>query len=141
MDILSRTLKNCIRRKNQCINYSYISSYISSDAEHKYKRYKNKLILILRFEEKKYYNDQIRLKTKDIKGTWSILNKVVNNKNKVNHHQPVSLEINGFNITDTQLICNEFNNLFVNIGPELAQNIKQGNLPSVSSFLHDRNTF
>ena len=26
------------------------------------------------------------------------------------------------------LICNEFNNFFVNIGPELAQNIKQDNL-------------
>ena len=52
----------------------------------------------------------------------------------------MSLEINGFNITDTQLICNEFNNFFLNKGPELAQNIKQGNLPSVSSFLHNRNT-
>ena len=52
----------------------------------------------------------------------------------------MSLEINGFNITDTQLICNEFNNFFVNLGPELAQTIKQGNLPSVPSFLHNQNT-
>ena len=52
----------------------------------------------------------------------------------------MSLIKDDFNITDTQLICNEFNNFFVNIGPDLANNIKQDNLPSVSSFLHNRNT-
>ena len=62
-----------------------------------------------------------------MKRTWSILNKVVNNKNKANNSQPVSLEIN----RNTQLICNEFNNFFVNIRSKRVQNIKQDNLLSV----------
>ena len=77
---ISRTLTNYIRRRNQL--YQVFLYEKSSDAEHK--KYKNKLISVLRFEEKKYYNDQLRSKIKYIKGTWSILNKVVNNKNKAN---------------------------------------------------------
>ena len=92
---IGRTLKNCIRRKMRCLKYSYIRNVLMQNIN--IRNTKNKLISTLRSEEIKYYNDQLRLKTKDIKGTWSVLNKVVSNKNKANNHQPVSLEINGFN--------------------------------------------
>ena len=55
-------------------------------------------------------------------------------KNKTNNNKP--LDINSFNITDTQLTCNEFNNFHL---LEFSRNIKQDKLPLVSSLLHNIN--
>ena len=45
-----------------------------------------------------------------------------------------------FNIADTLHVCKYFNDLFANIGFELARNMIKDNLPSISSFLHNWNT-
>ena len=85
-----------------------------------------------------YYRTQFEKKRNDIKGTWSLLNKVINNKN-ANRNQPVSLHINGNDITDKQQLCHKFNTFFTQIGPGLAKNIPRSGVPTVSSFLCNRN--
>ena len=38
-------------------------------SENRYKLYKNKLVTVLKLAEKQYYNDQLKSKKNDIKGT------------------------------------------------------------------------
>ena len=49
-----------------------------------------------------YYRTQFEKKRNYIKGTWSLLNKVIHNKNA---NQPVNIHINGNDITDKQQLC------------------------------------
>ena len=45
------------------------------------------------------------------------------NKKKSSTEFPSHFELNGTNIANKQIIADEFNNLFVNVGPNLANNI------------------
>lgn len=47
------------------------------------------------------------------------------------------LDLSDTRKTNTQLLSNEFNNFFTNVGPDLAGEINQDTLLSVSSYLFD----
>ena len=82
-----------------------------------YKNYKNCLMKILRYTEKKYYENKI--KNNNIKNTWRTLNKVIGNNTK-------SGTIIDNKLTDLQN-ANMFNSYFSNIGVELNKNIPYSN--------------
>ena len=63
---------------------------------------------ILRYCERGCYNKSPETYKKDIKRTGNILNEVINKSSKM---------------TNKQEIADGFNDVFVNIGPELARNI------------------
>ena len=91
-------------------------------AENKYKIYKNKLTAILRHCEKDYYNNLLKMYKNDIKGTWKILNSVIK-KSNCNNMYPEEFVNNNQVINGDENIANGFNDFFVNIGPNLANNI------------------
>ena len=45
-----------------------------------YKTYKNKLTSILRYCEKQYYSDLLKINKNNMKETWKIINDLVNKK-------------------------------------------------------------
>ena len=67
-------------------------------AEQKYKLYKNKLTTILRFAEKSYYSSLLVANKGDAKGTWNVLNAVINKKMCPNE-LPKHFECNGEDIS------------------------------------------
>ena len=117
---LTRSLINACHKKNSL--YEQFISNRSIENETKYKRYRNKLTSILRACEKKYYNDLIIQNKSDIKATWRIINSVV--KNKDHPQLPVEFKnSSGYKISGEKNIAHEFNKYFVNIGPNLADEI------------------
>ena len=89
--------------------------------ENIYKKYRNKLKIILDLAEKSYYTDKIKSCTGDHKQLWKILNSLISKKK---HSNPVlNFLINGQTITDSSIIVRKFNEFFVSIGPNLTSNI------------------
>ena len=93
----------------------------SAESEHKYKTYKNKLTSILRLTEKTNISTLLEQQRTHVEGTWTILNKVINQKyNKPPYpeyflkksHADIKMEdiANGFNLF-----------FFTNVGPNLAK--------------------
>ena len=108
-------------------------------AESRYKIYKNKLTSILRTAEKEHYSKLLSDAKGNIKDTWKILNAAMNKK-KSSTEFPTHFELNGTNIVNKQIIADEFNNLFVNVGPNLAMNIPVvNNAASVYDYMGQQN--
>ena len=58
-----------------------------------------------------------------MKGTWKILNNVIKKKNGTCTFFPELFKVNGTTISDKNQTADGFSNFFVNIGPNLANNI------------------
>jgi len=114
-------LKNACKKKNQLYN-TFLSQRTDQTLK-RYKVYKNKLTSILRGAEKTYYNDLLNDEQTDIKKTWKILNTIIQ-RCKDSHSDHAKFKINREEVTDKKRIADGFNNFFVNIGPELANNIE-----------------
>ena len=92
----------------------------SSENNTNYKKYRNKLNHVIRFSKKNYFNDKFNNCKNNAKGTWSIINELLNKRSS----NSVSSFSDGDNpVTDPKTIANSFNDFFVNIGPTLASNI------------------
>ena len=68
-----------MRHKKNALYKKIIRSRTPS-AEDKYKLYKNKFKSVLRFAEKSYYSSLLVANKEDAKGTWTVLNTVINKK-------------------------------------------------------------
>ena len=93
---------------------------------HKYKQYKNKLISILKFEEKNFYQRQIIDNKNNLRKVWAIIKQVIN-KNKNSRLSDQSI-INDKTETDPIRIAQGFNNYFANIVQTLASKINSSNV-------------
>ena len=108
-------LINSIKNKNKL--YIEFCKTKCSATEEKYKLYKNKLTNILRLAKKQYVEEYISMHKSDAK-TWSL----INGKLGTNIKFAVLPEFDEG--TDCE-IAGDFNNYFVNVGPLLAENIKE----------------
>ena len=62
------------------------------------------------------------------------------NKKKGSTEFPTHFELNGTNIVNKQIMADEFNNFFVNVGPNLAMNIPVvNNAASVYDYMGQQN--
>ena len=57
--------------------------------------------------------------------TWKVMNSMTNRT--LNWNMISQIKINKTKIVDPQIIAENFNNFFVNIGPELSKNIPKSN--------------
>ena len=87
-----------------------------------YKTSRNEIISELRNTEIKYYSNELELYKNDLSKSWKILRSIIG-KDSNNSTRKLSFNINNTVVTDSEVIANEFNNLFVSIGPTLASNI------------------
>ena len=113
-------LRNACRKKNTL--YKEFIRHRTIETEHKYKRYKNKLIHMIRTSKKEYFNNMLENHKNNAKGLWSVLNKIIK-KGAMSTDYPQCFNDNGKTITKLSDIANGFNDFFVNIGPTLADAI------------------
>ena len=91
-----------------------------------YKNYRNHLKKLLKVAEKKYYCDLISKCKSDSKEVWSIIKTVINKIEKSQIQKEFRLG-DGSLTSDMKLICNKFNEFFVNVGPSLSKKIPTQN--------------
>lgn len=133
---MTKGLINACKKKNYL--YRTFLRLRTNDAEVRYKKYKNKLVSIMRKQKKDYYTKLLDKSKNNTKGTWSILNSVLN-KGKAKPTYPEYFSKNNADIYEKDEIADDFNNYFINIGPSLSKNIPiqdidDGIIPNVNSF-------
>ena len=121
---LSDGLKASIKHKNKLylIYLKHQTLYNIS----KYKQYKNKLVSLLKIEEKQFYQSQIVQNKNNLRKVWTIVKEVINKRITRNSKQFI---LNDQVTMDTNVISNGFNNFFVNVGPTLASKIITDGIP------------
>ena len=128
-------LVNACRKKNKL--YRDFIKYRTSDKEAKYKLYKNKLMCIIRKSKKEYFNKLLEINKNNIKGTWNILNKII--RNKTNSNYTDHFIENNRTITNMNEVVEGFNNFFVGVGPNLANEINPPLGGCIAQFPEERN--
>ena len=111
----------------------------TTENEMKYKAYKNKLTSIKRYSEKEYYSRLLEKNKNDIKATWKTLNKIINKARTTSNYPDEFKDDNGSSITNSNNIVNNFNNFFVNVGPNLAKKIVNDNKASIFDYMDPPN--
>ena len=115
---LSFGLKNSIKIKNKL--YVKYRKNPTADNHEKYKRYRNHLSSLMKSAEKQYYEDSFRKNKSNLRKSWGIIKSIIGKKSsKVN----LQFMVNNQLTSNAQSIANNFNNFFVNIGPNLKKHI------------------
>ena len=103
-------LINCIKKRHKF--YKEMKSGLIS--KEFYSRYRNFVSFAIKASKKRYYNNAFIAATKDVKGTWQLINNLLDRQTKT----PVlELKLNDESSTtsDPLIIANSFNNLFSSI--------------------------
>ena len=93
--------------------------------------------------KKNYYQDKIKLFENDIRNTWKIMKEIIGKKKCNNETLPKQLIVDKIEIHNAKSIAEKFNELFVNIGPNLANEIPlcglnfKSHLPTVNTTLKE----
>ena len=86
------------------------------------KIFNNKLTSLLRKREQEYIEEKLDIHKTDIAKSWKIIKEIVG-KNKNTSKSSLKFKINGTLTNDNHVICNSFNDYFVQVGPQLANTI------------------
>lgn len=116
---LTEALKKSIKHKNKLFKRKNKSGYPEHEVD--YKRYRNCLNKLLHNAERDHYEALLNQNKNNMKNTWKILKDVINSKKK-----SVScsrFKVNDTIVTDSKVIANDFNQFYVNVGPNLASKI------------------
>ena len=117
---LTKGLEKACKKKNKL--YKEFLNHPTKEKEDTYKKYRNRLTAIMRCQKKMYYEQLLQKYKRNIKATWSVLNKVINNSN--DRCYPTKIVKSDNSVTeDIESMVNEFNDYFVNVGPNLAKEI------------------
>lgn len=88
-----------------------------------YKSYKNKFAHLLRISKKKYYNNQFKKYSNNIKNTWKTINQLLQRKKAASKFPSTFVDGNSVLSDPYKIVCH-FNNFFSNIGSKLANEIQ-----------------
>lgn len=122
---MTKGLKNACKKKNYL--YRSFLKLRTKDAESRYKKYKNKLVSIIRKQKQEYYTKLLQENKNNTKNTWGVINSVLH-KGKTKVTIPNYFTKNSVDIFGTGKIVNEFNQYFANIGSSLSCTIPHVNL-------------
>ena len=109
------------------------------NSEQKYKAYKNKLLSIIRYRKKQYFESLLDANKTDARETWKILNKLLNRNANSNRIPDTFLDKDKI-YKDPQSIAKGFNNFFANIGPNLAAQIPDNSQVSFKAYMPSANS-
>ena len=119
---LTNSLIKCCKQKLKL--YKRFINNKNESNEKKFKNYRNRLTTVLKFSEKKYYNDLLNLHKGNIKETWKVLNNIIKKKKGDSNTPKHFIKENNEKIINGKEISDGFNNFFSNIGPKLAEQIE-----------------
>ena len=131
MPWMTKALLVSTRKKNKL--YKRFMAKRNPTRESRYKKYKNKLIHLIKAAKKAYYEKRFDAIKNNQKATWKLINEVIN-KRMPPSSLPSSFKTGSCTLTDPKDIANSFCKFFANIGPELASKIPNLNV-SFRSFL------
>ena len=131
--LISLKTKDKLFKKIVSLKKSNHTSYESHRI--KYDKFKKTFHKILRAAKQKYWTEQFELNKHNMKTTWKNINNLLNRQNDKSNFPEFFLDNNNTKVTNPQNIANEFNNFYVNLGPQLAQNI-----PATHSTTESTNT-
>ena len=123
---LTNGLKQSIKRKHK-LREIYENNPTAENKDN-YKNHRNKLTALLRITERKYHENQLEINKNDSTICWKITKEVIGTKHSINSDSCV-FKINDTEVKDKEIICNEFNNFFVNIGSKLTSKCKSSKNP------------
>ena len=113
--------------KSKCKLYKkFLRNPIPSN-EDKYKKYKNKLNILLRISKRNFYDSKFESAKGNLRFTLKLLNEVIK-KNKSKFQIPTTFTHNGNEINDPMTIANKFCEFFTNVGPNLAKKLLSSNI-------------
>ena len=118
---LSKNILKSITKKNGLFRKLY-KNFTDSNLE-VYKKYRNTLNKTIKLAKETYYKETIDSDKGDSKKLWKIIDTLINSKNKEKKF-PQKLDIEGKKVRDSQVICNNLNLYFANIGKNLAKSIR-----------------
>ena len=119
---ITRGLNNACKKKN--LLYKNLLKDRNNETETRYKKYKNKLTNIIRISKKDYYHKILEQQKNNIQGTWKILNNIIK-KGTGKPEYPKFLKKDNTFKENAKEIADDFNNFFVNVGPNLAKEIEE----------------
>ena len=88
----------------------------------KFKTYRNLFNTLVRKSKIKFYEDSLNSNVKNPKKTWEILKEVTIGKKQ--NKKIEKLSVGGEQITDPQLIAEEFNSFFIDIGKTISESVR-----------------
>lgn len=91
----------------------YFQSHFNVD---QFKSYRKKLNRIIRGAKRRYYNVELFKHKHNMTFLWWTSNRILNKNNKYKQ-LPNKFKVDGGLITDLQLIANDFNSFFSDVGP------------------------
>ena len=112
--------KSCQKKK---ILYKQFLQLRTSESEHKYKLYKNKLTTIIRQQKKTFYSEKLEASKSNIQKTWKVINHIIRNKSIQTEFPSYFWNNSGTKVELLKTIANNFNDYFVSAGPSLANKI------------------
>ena len=130
----TKDLRKMCRKKN--ILYR---KYLRNPTEYRrsvYTQQRNKVSSAIRHEKQNYYRNRFSKVRNDIKGTWGVINDVLNKtRTKV---QSFNIKHNNMDISNPQEVVNLYNEYFRSIGSQIVKELPS-NSKSFNDFLHPRN--
>ena len=84
---------------------------------------KNILSKMLKTTEKEYFSKQLGQNKSNMKRIWDMIKQILNRNKRTPIQEKFKLS-NGDIVSDESIVCNHFNNFFVNVVTQLAANIE-----------------
>ena len=98
-----------------------------------YKKFRNLVTNEIRKAKHTYFKNKLNSSSGDTKNTWKVINQILKPNNEIDKNK-VNSFINPSDqqekITDDKMICEMFNNYYVNAGKNLSNNIIDNNIPA-----------
>jgi len=117
-EIMDDLMKSCVKKSKLYKTFRKSNTIVHKE---QYIAYRNKLKILLRSAEKKYYSDQFSKFKGNMHQTWKVIGSILNQKNVSKIAK--SFNIGGTNVTCAREITEKFNEYFTNVGRNLASTI------------------
>ena len=120
---ITKGIETACKKKN--VLYRKFIKLRTTEAENKYKVYKNKLISVMRQSKKEYYHKLLEQNKSNTQGIWKVLNNIIKKGGARVEIPNYFVKDNNRTVSKTIDIANEFNNYYVNVGNNLANEIAE----------------
>ena len=128
-----------LMKERDCMQKKYAKHPLTYDEQ--FKRLRNQVTNKIRKAKHQYYKNILDSSSGDTKKTWSVINQIIRpndeNKNKTNKFSNPTNPDEVIN--DDRVICEMFNDYYVNAGRDLSDSIIENNIP-ITHYLGDRVT-
>ena len=122
---ISKGLKKSSKIKQKLYIKYLKNKTLNSELE--YKTYKNLFEKLKRKAKTNYYQQKLQQNINDPKKTWEIMKEITGKAKTASNSLPKMIKTESDYVFQEKTIAQEFNNFFINIGPNLADKITNSN--------------